>query len=73
MEHRGIDDILRTIFPHELCHHLHHIDATQQTDLHHLRLQVVEDGLYLCTDSGGGEVVEFLDTEGVLYGDRGDG
>ena len=73
VEHRGIDDILRTIFPHEFCHHLHHIDATQQTDLHHLRLKVVEDCLYLCADGSGGQVVELLNTEGVLYGYRSDG
>ena len=69
MEHGGIDDMSGMVFPHEFGDDLHHVDATQQTDLHHLRLQVVEDGLYLCTDGGGGEVVELLDTEGVLYGD----
>ena len=61
------------VFPHEFGDDLHHVDATQQTDLHHLRLQVVEDSLYLCTDGSGGQVVELLDTEGVLYGNRGDG
>ena len=55
-----------------LGQHLHHIRATQQTNLDDLRLKVVDDGLHLLAHHSGRQVVKLLDAQRVLNGDRRD-
>ena len=72
LQHGGIDNMFRTILAHHLGHHLNDVNTSHQANLHHLWLQVVEDSLNLLTDNSGRQVIELLDTQRVLYGDRGD-
>jgi hypothetical protein len=65
--------MLGLVAPQDVSQCLHDIRAAQQSDLDDLWLKVVYDSLHLLSDDGCGQVVELLDAQRILYGDRGDG
>ena len=72
-DHWGVDNMSWLVFAEHLGQHLHHVRAAQQSYLDDLWLQVVDDSLHLLEHHGGWQVVKLLNTQRVLYGDRGDG
>jgi hypothetical protein len=65
--------MLGLVAPQDVSQCLHDIRAAQQSDLDDLWLKVVYDSLHLLSDDGGGQIVELLDAQRVLYRDRGNG
>ena len=72
VEHGRIDNVSRFVAAQHIGQCLHHIDASQQSNLDDLRLKVVDDGFHLLAYHRCRQVVELLNAQGVLHGDRGD-
>ena len=59
------------VFAENLGQHLHYIRSAQQSNLNNLRLKVVYDSFHLLAHHRSRQVVKLLNTQRVLYGDRG--
>ena len=55
-----------------LSQHLYNISTTNKTDFNDLWFKVVDDSLYLLANHRRRQIVELLNTKGILDGDRSD-
>ena len=55
-----------------LGQHLYNISTADKTDFNDLWFKVIDDSLYLLANHRCWQVVELLNTEGILDGDRSD-
>lgn len=59
------------ITPKHVSHGLYMILTAKKTYLHHLRLHVIDDSLYLLAYDGCRQIVELLYAQCILYSNRG--
>ena len=65
-----INNVPWVILLHHLCYRCYHINPPDETNLHYLWLQIVEDGFYLFADDGSRQIVKLLNAQCILNGYR---
>ena len=70
---RGIDDIVWAILGKDIYHHTKGFHTSYHTHLDDGGLDIVHDSLYLSRHNLCRYIKEFLNTQRILNGDRGDG